>query len=452
MLTGAGPERRAGSSRPATPTRARCASTWRPLRLVGDAARAARQRPRRRTPRSASARATPLKRAASPALVRAGAALSGQVLRLDLHPADFDHPRHVLARRAGAQARAAPGRGHLRRPVLNTRPRPSCARTGARAPAATARRSRFTCPVAAALQAPVVLGLLLPRDRLDARRPRRARKQELRTLLRAGRADGFIPHTAFWQAPPRWRRAPLYATAALPRRHRHRRRSRRRCWRWRGSASRTATTRSAEEGLEPLPSPRPLADRPARPRPRRPDHDPAARRVRPRRLAQVRRRLRLARALQARLRAARAALPARALERARRSPAPPTSTSRTSWSTSPTRSRCARCTACPATREWAEHATRTEPALLERCWDAERGLFFDLAGRDERRVEVSTWSSLAPLALEGIPREIRERLADEHLLNPRRYRARFGVPSVSMEEPASAPASTPTAPGAARRG
>jgi predicted deacetylase len=40
---------------------------------------------------------SPFKRAASPALVRAGAALSGKVLRLDLHPADFDHPRHVLA-------------------------------------------------------------------------------------------------------------------------------------------------------------------------------------------------------------------------------------------------------------------------------------------------------------------------------------------------------------------
>jgi predicted deacetylase len=40
---------------------------------------------------------SPLKRAASPALVRVGAALSGKVLRLDLHPADFDHPRHVQA-------------------------------------------------------------------------------------------------------------------------------------------------------------------------------------------------------------------------------------------------------------------------------------------------------------------------------------------------------------------
>jgi predicted deacetylase len=37
------------------------------------------------------------KRATSPVVVRAGAALSGKVLRLDLHPRDFDHPRHVLA-------------------------------------------------------------------------------------------------------------------------------------------------------------------------------------------------------------------------------------------------------------------------------------------------------------------------------------------------------------------
>ena len=37
------------------------------------------------------------KRATSPALVRAASSLSGRLLRLDLHPADFDHPRHVLA-------------------------------------------------------------------------------------------------------------------------------------------------------------------------------------------------------------------------------------------------------------------------------------------------------------------------------------------------------------------
>jgi predicted deacetylase len=39
----------------------------------------------------------PIRRALSPPLVRAGALLPSRTIRLDLHPADFDHPRHVLA-------------------------------------------------------------------------------------------------------------------------------------------------------------------------------------------------------------------------------------------------------------------------------------------------------------------------------------------------------------------
>jgi len=38
-----------------------------------------------------------LKRLSSPWLVRAGGALAGDVLRLDLQPADLDHPRHIGA-------------------------------------------------------------------------------------------------------------------------------------------------------------------------------------------------------------------------------------------------------------------------------------------------------------------------------------------------------------------
>jgi predicted deacetylase len=38
-----------------------------------------------------------VKLALSPLIVRAGAATAGRMLRLDLHPADFEHPGHVLA-------------------------------------------------------------------------------------------------------------------------------------------------------------------------------------------------------------------------------------------------------------------------------------------------------------------------------------------------------------------
>jgi predicted deacetylase len=40
---------------------------------------------------------TAVKRLASPWLVRAGALGAGNLLRLDLHPADLDHPRHIGA-------------------------------------------------------------------------------------------------------------------------------------------------------------------------------------------------------------------------------------------------------------------------------------------------------------------------------------------------------------------
>jgi neutral trehalase len=85
--------------------------------------------------------------------------------------------------------------------------------------------------------------------------------------------------------------------------------------------------------------------------------------------------------------------------------------------------------------DWSTRAAQTEAALLERCYDERSGLFFDLAGRAERQVAVSTWSALAPLALPGMPEVVRRRLVEEHLLNPERYRVATGIPSVARSEP-----------------
>jgi hypothetical protein len=86
------------------------------------------------------------------------------------------------------------------------------------------------------------------------------------------------------------------------------------------------------------------------------------------------------------------------------------------------------------------------PALVERLWDERRGLFLDLArGRvarepetdqagGDRRVRVSTWSALAPLALPDLPDEIGRRLVEEHLLDPGRYWTPYPPPSVSRQE------------------
>ena len=255
-------------------------------------------------------------------------------------------------------------------------------------------------------------------------------QQELQTLIRAGRPDGFIPHTAFWQAHPRWRRAPLYATAnyrgdtatesiqtpllAV-------------AWERAGDPDLQALTAHAnwlinhrdpdgdglltillpdESGLDDSPKYDLVYGRNAHWRPGYARLVQRCRRARwdARTLTQL-----TDEHVEDVLVNVAHALSLRALERMTGDP------------------------------QWGEHAARTETALVERCWDPQTGLFFDLAGRDEHQVKVSTWSSLTPLVLPGIPREIRERLAEEHLLNPRRYRARFGVPSVSMEEPSFRP-------------
>ena len=271
--------------------------------------------------------------------------------------------------------------------------------------------------------------------------PARARA-ELRTLMRAGRLDGFIPHTAFWDWPATWRRAPFYGTRTM------------------FGCSATATIQtpvlalawelvaemSADDpgfATEALPALRLHYD--WLERERDPDRDGLLtiifpdesglddspkydgvfgwmRHDRPGHLWLVERYRRLG--YEASKVVARYdehaedvlvnvfyALALRSLSR------------------------------LDAERGevYAERAARTEASLLERCLDDRTGLFLDLAGRGERPVTVSTWSALAPLALTELPVDVRRRLVEEQLLDRRRYRAPFGIPSVSQEEPSFEP-------------
>jgi hypothetical protein len=87
----------------------------------------------------------------------------------------------------------------------------------------------------------------------------------------------------------------------------------------------------------------------------------------------------------------------------------------------------------------AEHAQRADAvrdALLERCLDPATGLFFDRTPHGPvRRV---TWTSLAPLALPGLPRDVVERLAG-HVLDPAEFWLPFPIPSTAASDPAFRP-------------
>jgi hypothetical protein len=93
--------------------------------------------------------------------------------------------------------------------------------------------------------------------------------------------------------------------------------------------------------------------------------------------------------------------------------------------------------------EMHARAARTTRALAEKCFDPDRGLFFDLAGAAEKPLAVSTVSSLMPLVLRDLPPHMAAALV-RHLEDERAYAAPFPVPSVSMDEPSFAPGTVGT--------
>lgn len=269
--------------------------------------------------------------------------------------------------------------------------------------------------------------------------PARARA-ELRTVLRSGRPDGFLPHTVFWDAPAGWRRAPLYAThevvdpwrtgtigpplvptawelvadaspddpdfrtEALPALAEHL------DWLGRerdldGDGLLTVVVPD-ESGVDDSPTYQPVFGAMC--------HDRPGYAL-----------------LMARGR--RAGWSARTMAAAG-SPHVEDVWVNTAYALS-----LRAMARLSGDARWDDRAARTEQALLAKCHDPATGLFFDLAGPDEHPVRISTWTALAPLALDGLPADVRRRLVEEHVLDPRRYGAAVGIPSVAMDEPSFNP-------------
>jgi hypothetical protein len=79
------------------------------------------------------------------------------------------------------------------------------------------------------------------------------------------------------------------------------------------------------------------------------------------------------------------------------------------------------------------------PALVDRLWDEQRGLFLDWAEPGRMRPGIVTWAALAPLALPDLPEKIGHRLVEEHLLNENEFLAPVAPSSVSAAEPSYEP-------------
>jgi len=77
----------------------------------------------------------------------------------------------------------------------------------------------------------------------------------------------------------------------------------------------------------------------------------------------------------------------------------------------------------------------TTPALVDRLYQPDLGLFGQLVWPQRERPVVATWAALSPLALPDLPEDIGRRLVEEHLLNPEEFWLPVPPPSVSAAEP-----------------
>ena len=89
----------------------------------------------------------------------------------------------------------------------------------------------------------------------------------------------------------------------------------------------------------------------------------------------------------------------------------------------------------PDAEEFRREADKTRDALVEKCWNEEAGAFFDLCGVAEKQVEVVTISSLMPLMLADLPRNIVERLVNDWVANPEHFWLPYPLPSVPASNP-----------------
>src|SRR5437660_10833593 len=71
--------------------------------------------------------------------------------------------------------------------------------------------------------------------------------------------------------------------------------------------------------------------------------------------------------------------------------------------------------------EFGRRSQRVLAALQDKCWDAPAGVFRDLYGFDEQRAQTLTFTSLFPLVLGSLDRDVARRLVQEHLLNEREF-------------------------------
>jgi glycogen debranching enzyme len=87
---------------------------------------------------------------------------------------------------------------------------------------------------------------------------------------------------------------------------------------------------------------------------------------------------------------------------------------------------------------FAERAALARKSLDTKCWDEQSQLYFDINGKNDRKIKVNTFSSLMPLLLPDLDPARRDALL-KHLTDPQEYWSEYPIPTVAMNHPSFRP-------------
>ena len=77
--------------------------------------------------------------------------------------------------------------------------------------------------------------------------------------------------------------------------------------------------------------------------------------------------------------------------------------------------------------------------LMEVMYDKEDEAFYDVYGKDYKKIKVLTPTIFYPVVIDGLPEGLRKKVIDRHLFNKDEFEASFPIPSVAKNDPSFNP-------------
>ena len=89
--------------------------------------------------------------------------------------------------------------------------------------------------------------------------------------------------------------------------------------------------------------------------------------------------------------------------------------------------------------EFAKLGEKVSRSILELMYDEKDAAFYDVFGKENTRIRILTPSIFYPVVLNGVPKEVKEKVVEKHFFNSEEFDTKYPIPSVAKNDPSFKP-------------